>query len=123
MKKVDALREQVEQWQKDSDRLNASQWEAHRHVHELEKEAVEKALESNNKRLEGMNELRAQIATERGNYVPREAFDEKNSAFDERLKSLEKGGAFDAGRIAMLGSIIVVGIAVIGIMIHFLGGK
>jgi CHASE3 domain sensor protein len=63
---------------------------AHQREHELIKEAVDEARDSVNLRLEGMNELRAQIDKERGQYVIRTAYDTYKDAQEQRLNKIEK---------------------------------
>jgi DNA repair exonuclease SbcCD ATPase subunit len=85
------------------------EWErAHEHVHELEHEAINKAEDAVNLRLEGMNELRAQINTERGKYVTRETFDAVNSSTDGRLKTLENNKSNLEGRFWAIGAAFVI---------------
>jgi len=82
-------------------------WEStHMHVHELEKDAVEKALESNNRRLDEMNELRLQITRERGEYLSRDIYDREHRALevtmDKRLKALETSRSYVIGWVAAI---------------------
>jgi DNA polymerase sigma len=59
--------------------------ENHDKVHDREHEAIVKAENAVNARLEAMNELRAQINTERGRFVLKEQYDERHEALAQRL--------------------------------------
>lgn len=105
MEEVFHERELREQWQSD-----------HMHVHELEREALDKAETAVNSRLEGMNELRAQINTERGTYATRDYVDTVNSSTDGRLRRLENSRSYAIGWVA------AVGIA-FSVVMYFLGKR
>lgn len=63
------------------------QWErSHLLLHVAEREAVQLARESVDQRLEGMNELRIQITTERGTFLPREVFDREHGRLSEEVR-------------------------------------
>lgn len=53
--------------------------------------ALQVARTEINRRLEGMNELRDQIQSERGNYVDRELLDQKLAGVERRLTRVEYG--------------------------------
>lgn len=53
----------------------AARWAAHDREQVLRDEALKTARETIDVRLEGMNELRAQINSERGRFIERQAFD------------------------------------------------
>lgn len=65
--------------------------QSHAREHALINEALTRARETTNFRLEGMNELRAQINTERGQYATRAAFDTQRQTTDDRLNKIEQG--------------------------------
>ena len=102
-------RELREQWQHD-----------HMHVHELEKDAVEKALEANNRRLDEMNELRLQITRERGEYLTRDIYDREHksleSSTDKRLKALETSRSYVIGWVAAI-------VLAINLVMYFMGKR
>jgi hypothetical protein len=116
----DHIRELLDQWQKD-----------HLDRHRAEEHARQLAVTEINRRLDEMNELRAQITRERGTYVQREWFerihdntDKDREALrdemhrikgetDRAIKSIENTIANFEGRIWMLGAFmtaIVVGL-------------
>ena len=66
-------------------------------------DALSKAQEVMEQRLEGMNELRDQINRERGHYVSHDVYD----LAEERLRSLENSRSNWEGRIWMLGGLFV----------------
>lgn len=76
---------------------------------ELNEKAIKKAEEDMTVRLEGMNEFRSQINSERSNYVTRELLEKDKETTDTRLKLLEKANAFSAGKmwVVMAGFAIV----------------
>lgn len=98
-------------------------WLAHRREHELENElmttranALDNALvlarEEVNRRLEGMNELRAQITSERGVYIARAEYEAKHEALAirsdlnlARIVAIETQNAALASRLAVYATI------------------
>jgi len=83
------------------ERALRKQWESmHEDVHELERQARDKAEAAINNRLEGMNELRHQIDRERANYATREYADAVFSSIDTRLKALENSKSYVIGWVA-----------------------
>ncbi len=86
-------------------------WQAaHLEVHSMLDRALAMARDDVNRRLDGMNELRQQIASERGFYLSRELFDREHSALrdamDMRLKVLENRGSNLDGRLWAVGAVI-----------------
>ena len=99
-------RELREQWQRD-----------HERIHQAEHEAINKAEVAVNQRLEGMNEFRVQLQTERSNYVQRMTFDTTNSSIDTRLKLLENKGSNFEGRMWVIGAVVVIINLVIAVVV------
>jgi hypothetical protein len=66
---------------------------SHAREHVLMNEALTRARETTDFRLEGMNELRSQINTERGQYATRAAFDTQRQTTEERLNKIEQAQA------------------------------
>jgi hypothetical protein len=98
--------------------------EAHAREHGLTQTAVEKAEQSLGVRLEGMNELRAQITGERGTYVTRDMLEAKLGGLDgkvegalsgvgRRLGDLENKQANLDGRFLVLGGVLAFGLVVV----------
>lgn len=74
-----------------------------------------------NRRLEDMNELRQQITSERGQFLPRELFDRMHSLFEDRLRSLENDRANLQGRMWIGGALLLMiqlGLAIAGFWLH-----
>lgn len=65
----------------------AQRWENHRREHILIHEAVQKAETSVDKRLEGMNELREQITSERAIYLTRAVYETNHNDLRQRVMS------------------------------------
>lgn len=69
----------------DTERRIIDRWATHMREHSLIHDAVEKAEASVDKRLEAMNELRAQINAERGNYLTRVAYETNHNDLRQRV--------------------------------------
>jgi hypothetical protein len=79
-------------------------------------EALALAMVRLNERLAEMNELRGQIATERGSYLTREAYEREHKIVSDRAGALELQASKWSGSIWMLGgviSLVVVGINIL----------
>lgn len=96
------------------------QWQvAHENVHVLEKEARTLAVEDINRRLEDMNQFRAQLNKERGDYLLRHDYEREHSALADRVKELEIARGEQSGKAAAYASLAgLVGIGA-GIVLHF----
>ena len=110
------------------ERALREQWqEAHENVHRLEDEARELAARVINIRLEGMNELRRQIDSERGVYISREVHDQQINALreatDTRLKSLENAKSNLEGRLWMIGIAIGAVVTLVQLALYWLTHK
>ncbi len=99
-------------------------WTAHRREHALENEALrvletaqQRALElaraDVDRRLEAMNELRAQITNERGNYISRAEYEAKHEQLVERIQTLETGQAALLGRLTVVAALAGLAVSVI----------
>lgn len=64
--------------------------------------AIAKAEESVNKRLEAMNELRAQITSERGEFVRNDTYSARHDELITRISALENGQVGISGQVAPL---------------------
>ena len=100
---------------------------AHAEVHAMLDRALAMARDDVNRRLDGMNELRQQIASERGFYLSRELFDREHSQLreqiDARLKILENKGSNLDGRLWMVGAMISLIVSLVIIALKFIPGK
>jgi hypothetical protein len=111
---IDHERELREQWQR-----------LHMEMHVTMDKARDIAGADINRRLEGMNELRTQINSERGLYLSREVFDREHAQLsremDTRLKALETKGSNLDGRMWTVGTImtIIITFTVLAINLFF----
>jgi hypothetical protein len=98
--------------------LSDQRWEAHGDVHALNQRAIDEAVKTLNLRLETMNEFRAQIASERGEFVRQEIYTSEyksseskfEAAIDRlitRIAVLENYKSNIEGRFWMLGVTLV----------------
>ncbi len=99
--------------------IETERWAAHRREHALEdralgvastlqSDALGLAREAIEHRLEGMNELREQITSERGSYVSRVEYEAKHDTLVNRVNELEKARSNVEGRMWALGSIVII---------------
>ena len=89
---------------------------AHVEVHRLESVALNKAEERLDTKLAEMNELRAQINTERGQFVTRAVLDAEVKALVAEIRILrESRASFSGGMLAVTALVGLVG-AVVGIL-------
>lgn len=88
---------------------------AHARIHELEQDALKLQANENERRLEGLNQLRQDVLTDRGQFVRRELFDAERSARNllvDRVGSLE-GRFLGIGISAMALSAIALVVALV----------
>lgn len=93
--------------------------EAHQREHALTERAMERAREVVDARLEGMNELRNQLLSERGTYVRRELFDGQMEAQSRRIEQLERGESNLQGRLTMIGAALGVGLVILQLLFYY----
>lgn len=101
----------------------AAAFESHRNEHALMEKALEKAQASMDHRLGGMNEFRAQIAGERATMAAREYVDAKFGAIDERLREFSDFKANSTGRVATWGVVVSLVVLVIAAVGMFVGKR
>ena len=97
-------------------RIQEERWEAHKEVHAMGQRAIDSALVTLNIRLEGMNEFRAQILKERGDFVKQPVYDSQRAALEAKVDVQGKWIDNMTGRLWMLGAFILV----INILVGFL---
>lgn len=102
------------------------QWERlHLEKHRSDELAVTTARNAIDQRLGEMNELRAQISSERGSYIQRDFYDERHNALrdgmDTRLKMVEQKLSNYDGRIYMLGGFITLIVVAVEILMRYFG--
>lgn len=111
------------------------QWEAsHEQRHASEADALDLAREGLNGRLREMNEFRSQISSERTNYVLRDWYErehntlhneleQRHKEYDARLKVMENMSSNWQGRWWAVSSMFGLGIALGGLLTHFIQAK
>lgn len=115
-----ALKEYLEGLISAKEKQDAAQWEAHRREHTLLKEALDVAHGVMNGRLEGMNEFRSQINSERGNYVAKVVYEERHERLIERLGELEKYKSNMDGKLWMLGTGLMATTILLNLLLRWL---
>ena len=114
-----------EQWQTMHEKLHQAEAKALSVAREGDAKALDIASKEIDRRLEGMNELRAQISTERGRYVLRESYDEQHSALrdaiDARLKILENNRSNLEGRMWAMGAGLTAFVIILNLALHYWG--
>ncbi len=97
--------------------------EAHARMNDLRQEAgdakIQKADAVLEYRLEEMNNFRAQINQERGDYLRRDMYDRENAVLSDRVKSLEIVRGEQSGRAAAYASMVGFVVVLVQIVLHF----
>ena len=97
--------------------------EAHARMDDLRHEAGDaKILKADldlERRLEEMNNFRAQINLERVDYLRRDMYDRENAALSDRVKSLEIVRGEQSGRAAAYASMVCFAVVLVQIALHF----
>jgi hypothetical protein len=112
------------QWERLHEQRHAIEDKNRREVAEADYRAVEIAKANVERRLTEMNEMRAQINSERGQYVTREMYDKQYEALretmDARLKPLETIIANYQGRMLAAGAIITFVLGLLQVGLHYI---
>lgn len=87
--------------------------------HEAGDAKIQKASEVLDYRLEEMNNFRAQINQERGDYLRRDMYDRENAVLSDRVKSLEIVRGEQSGRAAAYASVGALVVIVAQVVLHF----
>ena len=93
---------------------------AHAHEHELIDRALAVARDSTNFRLEGMNDLRSQITTERGQYATRIAVETLREGMEGRLNKIEQAQSAAASASAVWAIVLGVFFTFVQVALRFL---
>ncbi len=97
--------------------------EAHARLDDLRHEAgdakLQKADKDLERRLEEMNNFRAQINTERVDYLRRDMYDRENAALSDRVKSLEIVRGEQSGKAAAYASMVGIVMVFVQVALHF----
>ncbi len=114
----------------DGEKQLREQWQAmHEQRHAAEQDSVNATRIELSRRLNEMNEFRAQLAQERNQYVTRDMHDRDRDqvrdamqvlgmSIDQRLKLLENNNSNWQGRWWAVGAIVTLAIAVIGLILR-----
>lgn len=87
--------------------------------HEAGDAKIQKASEVLDYRLEEMNNFRAQINQERGEYLRRDMYDRENAVLSDRVKSLEIVRGEQSGRAAAYASMVALVVILAQVVLHF----
>lgn len=112
------------------EKLEDERWRAHENVHAMGQLALDASVRALDVRLETMNQFRAQISEERGEFVKALVYDSERKALElkfetkfdsneKRIGMLENSQSNQAGRTAAYVSVLGVAFAVIQIILHF----
>jgi hypothetical protein len=93
--------------------------ESHDKEHRLIEKSVDAARDAMDIRLDHMNEFRAQIQSERGDFVTRERFNAVTEILSTRLGNLEVAFSDFKGRVLGIGSGIAVFLVIIELVLRF----
>jgi hypothetical protein len=80
---------------------------------------IQKADLDLERRLEEMNNFRAQINQERGDYLRRDMYDRENAALSDRVKSLEIVRGEQSGKAAAYASMVGFVVVLVQVVLHF----
>lgn len=101
---------------------NEKQWRLdHMEAHRLERQAIESAQRVNDERLAKLNELRAEVVTDRSEYVRRDTLDLLLKPINELLATLTKAQANFDGRWLATFAIMALGAVALGVLIYLHG--
>ena len=104
-----------------------ARWKAHNKEHEMLQAAIDRAVAELNRRLEEMNQFRAQIQEERSEFIPKSEYESRHrellnkmdagfDSLDKRVKLIELAKSNMDGRVVVvLGGITVL----INLAFHF----
>jgi hypothetical protein len=95
-----------------------ARWAAHAEVHELIKQALDQSVATLDRRLETMNEFRAQILEERSHYLDKDTYDAKHEELKSKIGLFEQYRANMDGKIWMLGAAMSAGAGLVTILIN-----
>jgi len=93
--------------------------EGHKHEHQLLEQAVARARETIDLRLESMNEFRSQIQSERETMLSKDKFDVYHEQLSLRVANLEKGLSSMQGKMIATAGAVTVGLVILGLVLRF----
>ena len=101
----------------------ALRWEAHVREHEMLAGALSRSDADLERRIHELNQMREQIASERGAYLTRDRYEAGNEQLRQRVQVLEQMNANYQGRFWMLALIPSVMVVVINVFLYLLRFK
>ena len=113
--RIEGTRETLEAKIEAVSEVKNERWAGHLRQHEAEKHAVDIASQNQEKRLDSLNEFRAQLGDQAKTFVTRDLVDKIESDLDRRLLVLEKGDAKQEGRVLGQGAIVALIVGAIGV--------
>jgi len=93
---------------------------AHEKEHELLNQNIVLARDALDVRLEHMNEFRAQVLSDRGEFVNKDKFDLTHAALIDRVSQLERDSAAFRGRMLGIGSAVTVMLIILQVALRFM---
>jgi len=102
-----ALREYLERLIEEVRERDDARWDSHRREHEMLKQALDAAYNSQADKLEQMNEMRTQILSERGEFLKKGEYNIAHEQLETRLGKVENKDSNLDGRFWMLGTVLV----------------
>jgi len=93
---------------------------AHEKEHELLNQSIILARDALDIRLEHMNEFRAQVLSDRGEFVNKDKFDLTHAALINRVSQLERDAAAFRGRMLGIGSAVTVMLIILQVVLRFM---
>lgn len=102
-----------------------ARWEAHKNEHKLLASAIDRAGQDIDRRLEEMNQFRAQIQEERGEFLTKMEYESRHRELEIRLSTTKDGqdkriGALELAKSNMDGRIwaLGAGITILTVMVN-----
>lgn len=125
------LRRLIDSLVASSQQLDRAHSEAHTREHVMNDQAIVKAYETMEKRLESMNEFRDQLRDQAATFVRREVLDtamtgltqrieKSEDVFENRIARLELANANMTGRLTALGIAMGIIVVVVNVALRFL---
>ena len=103
---------------KEIERLSNERWASHRREHELIDIARQEAAKNIDRRLDGMNELRAQIDSERGVFLKVSDYTREHKALEEKVDIKTAGLATQVQQIYRFIWMAIGGVATISLLVE-----
>lgn len=103
---------------REQERLAKERWDAHRREHDLMDLARAEAAKNIDRRLDGMNELRAQIDSERGSFLKVSDYSREHRALEEKLDLKTQSLATQVQQIYRFIWMAIGGVATVSLLVE-----